>query len=108
MAETVWEPTPEEAVARAVETQRSRGLLPRQHAPRGIYSQGQRVRPMRPPMTAQAMARESGVYTDQVAGFRGDGSAPLEGTSKALVQCVLIFAAGFGIGYFFAKSKKAA
>ena len=100
MAETVWEPTPEEAVARAVETQRARGLLPRQHSPR-YYSNGRRT------MSADAMSRQSGVYTDQVAGLGADGSAPLEGSSRALIQCVLIFAAGFGIGYFFAKSKAA-
>jgi len=101
MTETVWEPSPEEAVARAVETQRARGLLPRQHSPRGYYApRGSYGRPM----TGPALSRETGVYTDQVAGVGGDGSA-FEGSSKALIQCVLIFAAGFGIGYFFAKSK---
>jgi len=55
-------------------------------------------------MTGPALSRETGVYTDQVAGLGGDGSA-FEGSSKALIQCVLVFAAGFGIGYFFAKSK---
>lgn len=99
MAETVWEPSPEEAVARAVETQRARGLLPRQHSPRG-----QAYGYYRRPMTGPALSRETGVYTDQVAGLGGDGSA-FEGSSKALIQCVLVFAAGFGIGYFFAKSK---
>lgn len=102
MAETVWEPTPEEAVARAVATQQARGLLPRQHMPRSTYAPRRQI-------SAAQLANETGIYRDQVAGMAGLGSddtAPFEATTKALMKCVAIFAAGLGVGWFLKSNMK--